>query len=105
MKLCSVAIVADVKNVTSYPRIDNIVFPEFILDIPDDVSSLSSESAEVDVNNSSVNSSHTDKFSAEDLEQMAEESARHEDIRFEEFKKISRKRPKQVLYSFFLYPL
>ena len=73
-----------------------ILFPEFILDIPDDDSSINSSDNEtfdgVDVNNSN----HNSKFSVEELEQQTAGIAQLEDCLFDKFKKSIKQHPKQV---------
>lgn len=94
MKHVFVAKFLEIKQSSS---VSGILFPEFILDIPDDGSTSSSHSDETDNVDGISNSEESNKYSAEELEQMAADSAKHEDSLFDEFKKSIKQHPKQVI--------
>jgi hypothetical protein len=80
--------------------VTGVLFPEFILDIPDDSSTSSSQSGGADNVSSINNYEGSGTYSVEELDQMAADSAKHEDDLFDEFKKSVKKHPKQVISVF-----
>jgi len=83
--------------------VEGVLFPEFILDIPDDSSVYSSDDDERTEGLANVlNCEKNSTFSVEELERSAADSAKHDDKLFDEFKKAIKRHPKQVLLHYCL---